>query len=394
MNLYSLLILASVPGIIGAIVDTEQKLICASENDCYPQVLIPTREWQPIRKGQDIPPGLHVRLNIDTLQREAKILEEDEEEGKGQGEQGIPANMDQHQFSNDLTVHESPEELADIIMVPPTGKIDSYESAVEQVMYGQDETRLSQALDVLVDFCHDGEYGEKLTSNKQLYQQLIKLAHKHQTNHEIVETIYRIIGSSLRNNPQAIKNFLKMQDSTVINSLLAQLGDTKVDDKIQKRILGIIQALLQNDVFRYAYFDISNLIKNYENLGKESKVRFINILQDLGFVVENTKRSDESNDEPDETFSNYLQTKLIKQDFESKNQFQLLFDELTKLHENNRSLEPSSEFMQWLATEVETRKENAKRDQQEIDYDNEMLRRRHEVFGNPNAMRKAMLDEL
>ncbi|KAK2180926.1 hypothetical protein NP493_420g05010 [Ridgeia piscesae] len=33
------------------------------------------RQWQTVRQGQAIPPGLHVRLNLETGQREAKLLE-------------------------------------------------------------------------------------------------------------------------------------------------------------------------------------------------------------------------------------------------------------------------------------------------------------------------------
>lgn len=369
MNLYNLLILALIPGILAAIVDTNQELICETENDCYPKVLIPSREWQPIRKNQDIPAGLHVRLNIDTLEREAKILEEDE-------------NMDQQQF--DLAVHEN-QETDDVPSVAPTGKIDSYDSAVKEVIYGKDEARLAQALDILVDISHDVEYGEKLTSKKQPFQQLLKFAH----SSDDAEKIYRIIGTSLRNNPEAIRNFLTVQDPSVIADLFQQLSNP--NDKVQKRILGIIQALLQNDTFRFAYFNINDLISKYDILGPESKLRFINILEDLG--LSKSKRSEDQTN-PDEYFSNYLQSKLVAQDFESTKQFATIFDELTKLHENNKSLQPSSDFMQWLSKEVETRKENTKRDELEIAFDQEMLRRRHEVFGNPNAMRKAMMDEL
>lgn len=36
---------------------------------------IPTNEWQVVKEGQAIPPGLHVRLNLQTGLREAKLLE-------------------------------------------------------------------------------------------------------------------------------------------------------------------------------------------------------------------------------------------------------------------------------------------------------------------------------
>ncbi|RMZ93500.1 nucleotide exchange factor SIL1 [Brachionus plicatilis] len=38
---------------------------------------IPTHEWKRVKPGQAIPKGLHVRLNVQTGEREAKILEEE-----------------------------------------------------------------------------------------------------------------------------------------------------------------------------------------------------------------------------------------------------------------------------------------------------------------------------
>jgi nucleotide exchange factor SIL1 len=42
-------------------------------------LFIPTNEWQPIRKDQGIPRGLHVRLNVQTGEREAKLLDDNTE---------------------------------------------------------------------------------------------------------------------------------------------------------------------------------------------------------------------------------------------------------------------------------------------------------------------------
>ncbi|XP_071477959.1 nucleotide exchange factor SIL1-like [Diadema antillarum] len=44
------------------------------------EVFVPTREWQTIQEGQAIPAGLHVRINLATGKKEAKLLDEDEEQ--------------------------------------------------------------------------------------------------------------------------------------------------------------------------------------------------------------------------------------------------------------------------------------------------------------------------
>ena len=47
-------------------------------NILEPGVFQPTEEWQEIKKGQSIPAGLHVRINLQTGLKEAKLLDEEE----------------------------------------------------------------------------------------------------------------------------------------------------------------------------------------------------------------------------------------------------------------------------------------------------------------------------
>lgn len=43
---------------------------------------VPTKEWQVIKPGQAIPKGIHVRLNIQTGEREGKLLDEAESQAE------------------------------------------------------------------------------------------------------------------------------------------------------------------------------------------------------------------------------------------------------------------------------------------------------------------------
>ena len=67
--LSSILLTLLIKPIESLIVNTDGELICAPNNptDCYPKIFEPTTEWQTIREGQDIPAGLHVRLNMENL---------------------------------------------------------------------------------------------------------------------------------------------------------------------------------------------------------------------------------------------------------------------------------------------------------------------------------------
>lgn len=57
------------------------------EEDATP-VFVATREWQVVQEGQPIPPGLHVRMDLQTGLREAKLLDDpQEEEGRSTEEE-------------------------------------------------------------------------------------------------------------------------------------------------------------------------------------------------------------------------------------------------------------------------------------------------------------------
>ena len=57
-------------------------LICPNDNplDCYPALFQPTIHFQKIRPNQTLPPGLHVRLNLQTGEKEARLNVPEESE--------------------------------------------------------------------------------------------------------------------------------------------------------------------------------------------------------------------------------------------------------------------------------------------------------------------------
>ena len=57
--------------------DVEEQEVKKSEEEfkVSDEVFIPTSEWQTLKKDQGIPRGLHVRLNVQTGEREAKLLD-------------------------------------------------------------------------------------------------------------------------------------------------------------------------------------------------------------------------------------------------------------------------------------------------------------------------------
>ena len=64
--------------VVVVVCSCEDDLMDSNESNKTWGVFVPTKEWQEVREGQSIPAGLHVRIDLQTGQKEAKLLEEDE----------------------------------------------------------------------------------------------------------------------------------------------------------------------------------------------------------------------------------------------------------------------------------------------------------------------------
>ena len=87
---YNLILVISLSSLLGpalsqdlALVHTEAGEASVTSDDAEDgppvssdQVFVATEEWQEVRPGQAVPGGLHVRMNLETGKKEAKILEE------------------------------------------------------------------------------------------------------------------------------------------------------------------------------------------------------------------------------------------------------------------------------------------------------------------------------
>lgn len=412
--LLSILLALLVNPIESLIVNTDSQLICSPNNptDCYPKIFEPTNEWQIVKEGQDIPAGLHVRLNMETSSREAKILDPSEEDA-GANELMVNPEHNNDNEKSDEQVNEIQQKIKEFKQAQGRSKVSTadlshFQSAVDEIkLYNgeRDTDRLSVALDTLIDLSHDIEFGAKLTQDPSIFKSLIKVSKE--VDETLQEKIYRVMGSSLRNNPDAIDNVLSKQDASYVDDLFANLN-SGIPDVLNKRILGIIHGLTQNSHFNAKYFNtngpnsrIDSLIEIFPSLGSQSQVRLMNIFEDLKLLDEshsNEKRAIEETVDPKSQYSRFLQHLLSNNNVESEDQFKLYFNKLSEVHSNEKSLKPSKEFMEWLSKEAELRskgnKERSSYTEEDKQFDQDLLRARHVIFGNPMGLRKALADEL
>lgn len=213
-------------------------MICHTnvQAECYPKVFEPTHEFQVIRPDQDIPAGLHVRLNINTGEREAKIYNKSED---------VPAELEGLPVERSVVIVDSvsddAEEAANNVPVPPRGApaYDPAGAIKDPVSKGADSTealnffqslnlfkdmtssttftddKLAQtlnSLDLVEELAHDIFYGLQVVEDAAATRQLLCLAGS-STNTAVSQKAAAIIGSAVQNNPKALAEVEKQWDA-------------------------------------------------------------------------------------------------------------------------------------------------------------------------------------
>ncbi|KAK3372554.1 hypothetical protein B0H63DRAFT_485220 [Podospora didyma] len=205
------------------------ELICHTDNpaECYPKVFQPTDEFQIVKSDQDLPSGLHVRLNVYTGLKEAKINVPDEEVDSTLA--GLPVDTS-------MVVIEQPEEddgkqklkiPANAPAYDPAGNIkapakdggSSSGAFSESLAVLKKGLNIDEALDMLEDISHDIYYGLKIAEDFDTVKKLFCIANTGAIFREggaDNEATYRrarlaalTIVSAVQNNPKALAEIEK-----------------------------------------------------------------------------------------------------------------------------------------------------------------------------------------
>lgn len=403
-------------------IDISKQLVCVTGplgKECYPKQFVPTSEWQVVRDGQEIPPGLHIKMNMDTLKKEAKLLDDEEDTTAAPFEstKGVDVYHDDVEEQADLIaeelmrnkikqkVQEFKEKNGKAIPASSDKKISSQvQEAIAVLKLSTDNKSIISSLDVLDELSHDVKQGEALTSNPDFFSKLVTIAQGKPD--PIVERVFRIMGSCLRNNPVATANVVKLMDERFFKALFAQILVSKHLDVIQKRCLGVIEALANEDHFVYNYFNlesnsksigIDSLILSFSELGPGSKVRLLHILEDLDYVPKAAEgASDPTEADIDSMVLSFLQRVLASKANLPAARCRIYLKALVTLHEKDRHRAVDPEFLQWISQKSEEgidRKKRQESPSEQTELDEDILDVRHRVFGNPLA-RKSFGDEL
>ena len=209
----------------------ESELICHTDNpaECYPKVFSPTDEFQAVHDDQDLPPGLHVQLDIQTGQKQAKINVPTEE---NPALEGLPVDRSVVVVDSDESAdtpripHGAPAyDPIGAVKAPPAkseGFVEALQTVQQHAQKGQyaRSDQLSRALDELEELSHDMYYGLQIAEDADALQGLFCILMSRDPEQATTQPLAErcdflassIISSAVRNNRPALQAVEKAWD--------------------------------------------------------------------------------------------------------------------------------------------------------------------------------------
>lgn len=200
------------------------ELICHTNNaaECYPSTFQPTEEFQIIKDDQALPPGLHVRMNLATGVKEARlnvpepentysdlvIVEKPEPEGEHENnivDHIVDAFVDDPEtpVQHDQSILSNPPRIRDPPFEP--GEAYEFESSMSQLRNPPGEGHdLNPALIALQDLCHSGDWGLKLTKDSNVTRLLVKVFQDVSHHLSVRSGAALLLATAIQNNPDAL----------------------------------------------------------------------------------------------------------------------------------------------------------------------------------------------
>ncbi|KAF3938586.1 hypothetical protein ABW19_dt0210212 [Dactylella cylindrospora] len=246
----------------------EVEMICHPGRECYPKVFVPTTTFVTVESDQVIPPGLHVRLNVGTGGREAKLIDPNEDEGTPvyvekdkkvdiaapvmeYSDLAIVPDEDIDEVSilnggHDNSTNEQPR--IQIIPEPETLKPNPHLSVTDWETFNNavavlekkssGTTELSEALTKLTDLSHEPEYGVKLVETA--LSRLIAILSSEEHTSSIRSSAAITLGNSLQNNAVALSKVRKSLGNNVKTVVIKPILDTLLKDNdiiLERRLM-------------------------------------------------------------------------------------------------------------------------------------------------------------
>lgn len=270
-------------------------LICHTSNpaECYPRVFEPTEDFQVIHDDQDIPPGLHVRMDIYSGLKQARLnipMEGDDDNSNilteqamvivDQPEQDVTEENEEPVSLRDKSGKKPPAYQAAGKILPPRepdgGVSDGEEFQRAVAILDSDQadnyTTSVSALTTLLDLSHDIYYGVELMKNSAIIRQLTFCLDGDLSDASTSAFRRRlaagVIANSIQNNPTALeeaqkswRSYLPYPHSADSSSALQEYA---ADQEFLSRILVTLRSETDPSAAKAKVNALSGLVKSPE----------------------------------------------------------------------------------------------------------------------------------
>lgn len=271
-------------------------------------------------------------------------------------------------------------------------------------------------LESLAELSHEIDHGSRIAA--LIAFELLNVIRDNGKPFEHREVCARIFGAAFRNNPEALKQ-LEASIPIVVRSILSTL-ESEPNEKLQARLIYILSSLMSHQphgINEFKATDGSTVLRNLysrSNSGVKNKCSaFVNdFIADDDDNHNNHYNADEAHGidhiewrkrelaKWSDTFQGDLATSGNNND-DSFGSSLPVFNLLIQIHKKHRDLPVKQDFLEWLSHKSELQKEILKNQQlgeklsyQEKEFLTAIFEVRHEVFGNPKASRKHLVDDL
>ena len=270
-------------------------LICHTSDpaECYPAVFSPTKDFQIVHDDQSIPPGLHVRMNLATGLKEAR-LDVPEENGRNPGDVVVIDNMPvRHEEVQSLVTEDNTRGL----LVQDQGL--SYDPVMEhddRIPFNQmtasdpnepsvldlastilassptaEPLKYLEDLGTLTDLAHDLEWGLTLMQDKYFSKHMVYLIapQSSSTNTRVRSAAALLLGTALQNNHEALKHLEVSLGDSDLDPVVVSLSSLekfahsqhigREDIVCAKRVIFLISQLCHNEKQMQKFVDTKGL---------------------------------------------------------------------------------------------------------------------------------------
>lgn len=356
-------------------------LICHS-GTCYPKVFQPTHEFQVVHDDQELPPGLHYRLNLETGLKEAKINVDDGSEATN-GVVVLPDQEAESLSSNDPPKRQAPSSDDGAIKPPLSTSGDgvTVSESLEIILdtSSRSTSDITAALLSLEDPAHEIYWGLQISAPRYVAS-LLRLI-RSAPDASIRSRSALVLGSALSNNPKALASATSDPHVPLIRSLLSSL-ETEKDADAKARILYALNKAIKSPLTR-SEFLIGGGMRTLQGLFAQGNAEFM--VKTATFVEDNflnddmraeselkaetgVKKQDNIpnryrpdrvlNDERNfyQPFEDALLNRSNQKDLENDDFKSKIFSALSALkrkYPGDEACTPSADFLTWLESQVD-----------------------------------------